>query len=544
MLFDFDQATQQYFEKMIIPKNIANWNEWFQFESVEDYKDYALRNSGLDSVEELWIKLNHIEMDSKDFSIEKNEFIESYSDMHPLILCHSSGTTNNDLSALKWFHMSEDVIKRYWAPGMKAIFESSGLDSNGSAIIFVPSRLKTDGMNKLDDKEYCSLYSSEFSQRVMLSTIKPGSYLLNEYKTSQSLSTISEMLSMDKISVISAPALTILGWANSDKLKIGIEKSLPTIYNESENRNPLLEDLIKLIGNEGINTASALIQKKLSDKLSQATIIFSISSLSEQNWNLIRRFMNWENGKEKFTNLYVASEIGPIASSLGDQEVAKSNSMYVFPLFLPMIKYKSNLEFITNSSQKTGKLLISKTDNGRVLLNINIGDVISTKSQTILPQINGKILRSSFKLKYQLKLHDSIKLDSNYAVYAGDYFEFTNFDIIEPRNIIHCINRKLEEENIDSMVFLISNQEENSDKRFIIPVDAKNYEMDMFLECLSSHTLINAVKEKNVLIELNTNDIVQYMEDRDQILEKVRRGALPKGILKKWPLYVIIPENS
>ncbi|TFG18345.1 MAG: hypothetical protein EU533_07785, partial [Promethearchaeota archaeon] len=426
MSFDFDQATQQYFEKIFIPRNISNWNEWFQLESIEEYKNYALRNSGLDSVEDLWIKLNHVEMDSKDFSIEKNDFIESYSESHPLILCHSSGTTNNDLSALKWFHISEDVIKRYWAPGMRAIFESSGLDSKGSALIFVPSRLKTDGMNKLDGKEYCSLYSSEFSQRVMLSTIKPESYLLNEYKTSRSLSTISEMLSMDRVSVISAPALTILGWANYEKLKTGIQKSLSSM--EEFDINPVLEELLKKIEKEGLNTATKIIQKNLSDKLSQATIIFSISSLSEQNWNLIRKFMNWEKGKEKFTNLYVASEIGPIASSLGDQDVAKSNSMYVFPLFLPMIKYKGKFEFIANSSHKTGKLLISKTDKGRVLLNINIGDVISTKDQVLLPQINGKILRSSFKLKYQIKLHDSIKLGPEYAVYAGDYFECTNFD--------------------------------------------------------------------------------------------------------------------
>ena len=541
MSFDFDQATQQYFEKMIIPPNISDWNKWFQLDSIEGYKEHALKNSDLDSVEDLWAKLNHVETDSKDFSIEKNVFIESYSDSHPLILCHSSGTTNNDLSALKWFHISEDVIKRYWAPGMRAIFESSGLDSKGSAIIFVPSRLKTDGMKKLEGKQYCSLYSSEFSQRVMLSTIKPESYLLNEYKTSRNLLTISEMLSMDKISVISAPALTILGWANSEKLKNGIEKSLLSI--EEFDKNPVLEELLRTIEREGINKATKIIQKKLSDKLSQATIIFSISSLSEQDWNLIRKFMNWENGKEKFTNLYVASEIGPIASSLGNQNVAKSNAMYVFPLFLPMIKNKGKLEFIANTSHKTGKLLISKTDNGRVLLNINIGDVISTKSQTILPQINGKILRNSFKLKYQLKLHDSIKPSSDYAIYAGDYFECTNFDIIEPRNIIHCINRKLEKENIDSMVFLISNKEETSDKRFIIPVQANNYKMDLFLECLSSHTLINAVKDKTVLIELNTNDLVQYMEDREQILEKVRKGALPKGILKKWPLYVVLPEN-
>ncbi len=541
MLFDFDQATQQYFEKMTIPTSIQDWNEWFKFESIEEYKDYILQNSGLDSVENLWVKLNRVQMDSNDFSIEKNDFISSYTDPHPLILCHSSGTTNSDLSALKWFHMSEDVIKRYWAPGMRAIFESSGLDSKKSAIIFVPSRLKTDGMNKLDGKEYCSLYSAEFSQRVMLSTVKPESYLLDEYKTSRSLVTISKILSMNEITVISAPALTILGWANLEKLKMSIEKSLSSI--KEFDRNPILEKLLKIIKEEGLNTAAKIIQMQLSEKLSDAIIVFSISSLSKPDWELIRKFMKWENEKERFTNLYVASEIGPIASSLGDFTIARSNLMYVFPLFLPMLKYKNKIEFITDSINKTGKLLISKTDKGRTLLNINIGDVISIENQTPLPQINGKILRSSFKLKYQIKLHDSIELGPSYSAYAGDYFECTNFDIIEPRNIIHCLNGKLHQGDIDSMVFLISNQGENSEKRFIIPVHANNYKEEIFFQCLSPHSLINAVKEKKVLIELNTNDLVQYMEDRDQILEKVRKGALPKGILKKWPLYVFLPEN-
>lgn len=538
MSFDFDQETQQHFEKIVIPTNISDWNAWFQFESVEEYKDYVLKNTDLDSVENLWVLLNHVQMDSKDLSIEKNDFITSYTDPHPLILCHSSGTTNSDLSALKWFHMSEDVIKRYWAPGMKAIFESSGLDSKKSAIIFVPSRLKTDGMNKLDGKKYCSLYSAEFSQRVMLSAIKPKNYLLNEYKNSRSLVTISKILSMEKIAVISAPALTILGWANLENLKIGIEKSLTSI--EDFDRDPILKDLLKIIKEEGLNSGAKIIQKRLSEKLSEATIIFSISSLSKPDWELINKFMKWQNGKERFTNLYVASEIGPIASSLGDFKVARSNSMYVFPLFLPIVKYKNTIEFITDSSHKTGNLLISKTDKGRILLNINIGDVISTEKQTPLPQINGKILRSSFKLKYQIKLHDSIEPRSNYSVYAGDYFECPNFDIIEPRNTIHCLNRKLNQENIDSMVFLTSNQGENSEKRLIIPVHATNYEEEMFFQCLSSNSLINAIKENEVLLELNSNELVTYMEDRGLILEKVRKGALPKGILKKWPLYVIL----
>ena len=100
--------------------------------------------------------------------------------------------------------MSKDIVSRYWAPGMQAIFESSGLNSEKSAVIFVPSRTNLDGINYLNDKQYLSLYSSEFSQRTMLSIIKPHSYLLHEYKMSKDLDVISKILSLEEIAVISA----------------------------------------------------------------------------------------------------------------------------------------------------------------------------------------------------------------------------------------------------------------------------------------------------------------------------------------------------
>ena len=33
---------------------------------------------------------------------------------------------------------------------------------------------------------------------------------------------------------------------------------------------------------------------------------------------------------------------------------------------------------------------------------------------------------------------------------------------------------------------------------------------------------------------------IQFMKDRAEILENVRSGKIPKGILKKWPLYILI----
>ena len=538
--FDFDKETQLFFEKIQFESINFQWKNWLQFSSTEEYKDFLLNNSRLNFVNDLWKKLEERETNSIDFSVKPEECINNYSKNFPLILCHSSGTTNIDISALKWFHMSPDIIDRYWAPGMNAIFGSSGLDSKKSAIIFVPSRLKMDGVHNLNDKTYCCLYSSEFSQRIMLSTIKPASYLINEYKNSKHLAIISQMLSMEDIAVISVPAITILGWANREKFKAGIQKSLATIQNFPQTQ--ALENLVKMVENEGLNAATNNIQKKLSEKLQKATIIFSISSLSKPNWDLIRKFMNWEEGKEKFTNLYVASEVGPIASSLGDFELSRSNLMYIFPLFLPMLKYRNKIEFIAHTSFKTGKLFISKTEKEKPLLNINIGDVISVEKQDNLPLINGKILRNSFKLKYPIKLNESIKTPQNYSLFAGDFFECKNFDLIEPRNLIHCLNEKLKS-NIDSIVFLISNNEENSQKQLIIPADNDKFKEQIFFECISSDSLVREIKSKNIGIALDSNNLVQYLEDREIILEKVRKGTLPKGILKKWPLYVIVPQK-
>ena len=136
-IFDFDRKTQLFFEKIPLETNKFDWKKWYQFTSIEEYKDFLLQNSGLNSINNLWQKLKNIETNSTEFSIEPEELIDNYSMNYPLILCHSSGTTNSDLTALKWFHMSSDVINRYWAPGMNAIFESSGLNSSNASLIFV-----------------------------------------------------------------------------------------------------------------------------------------------------------------------------------------------------------------------------------------------------------------------------------------------------------------------------------------------------------------------------------------------------------------------
>ncbi|MFW9896404.1 MAG: hypothetical protein ACFFD7_11415, partial [Candidatus Thorarchaeota archaeon] len=310
---DFDIDVQKVFNELFKDIPLTNWKKWFDISSKEEYEELTLKNSGLSSVIDIYDRIEKEKTESRELAIDLNNFLDSFLGSKPKILCHSSGTTDSKISALKWFNMSDWVVKRYWAPGMQAIFESSGLSSHSSAIIFVPSRLNLDGLKYYKDKKYISLYSSEFSQRVMLSIIKPNSYTFFEYKNSKRLDVIAKILSLEKISTLSAPALTILGWADIEKFQHGLQESMQHVKGDG---GPLLEKLISKVENKGIMKAAIEIQRALSKKLSQTTIVFSISSLSEKDWVIIRKFMNWEKGEEKFINLYVSSETGPFAASI------------------------------------------------------------------------------------------------------------------------------------------------------------------------------------------------------------------------------------
>jgi len=541
--FDFDDRVQKNFNKSFSDIERINWKHWLEIGSREEYEELSLKLSGLSSVEDIFNRIKSEITNSRSFSIDLEDFLNNDQDSGALIFCHTSGTTNSKLSMLKWFHMAKDIVKRQWAPGMQAIFESSGLDSNSTAIIFVPSRLKFDGIQKHLDKKYVSLYSSEFSQRIMLSVIKPRSYLFYEYKNSRNLEILSKILTMEKISVISAPATTILGWANIDRLRNGIKKSIDTI---NSTQNPILEKLLLKIKRKGLNNMSKEIQKELSKKISKATLVFSISSLSNSDWELIRKFMKWDNGKERFTNLYVASEIGPFAASInkGDFEIARLNKMYIFPLTLPVIEYKGKKELISRTKNEIGKLYVSRMDKSRVLINIDIGDVISIKNQEGLPQMDGKILRSNFLLKYPINLSKEIRLPLNYKVYAGDFFNFTNFEIHDPRLLLNCLKENCDI-GIDSL--LLFRQKKSLDKSWKLYLHSngkkncsnlKNYST-ILLKCIENDDFKEGILNRDIEIELINEDPVDFLATRSEILEKVRNGKNPKGILKKWPLYVI-----
>jgi hypothetical protein len=545
--FDFDRKTQDIFNYFLADFKKVDWKSWLSLTSREEYEDLALKLSGLDTLTNIYKRIQKEETNSRSFSVYLPSFLESHNFKEPLILCHTSGTTNSDISQLKWFHMTKSLIERVWAPGMQAIFESSGLDSKSSAIIFVPSRMKFDGINNMNGKEYISLYSSEFSQRVMLSVLKPKNYLFYEYKKATGLEIISKILSLQNIAAISAPAITILKWANKKKLSEDIKMSLKNEETDSSSKFTSLKDLVK---REGVDSATNKIYKLLSDKLSNATIIFSISSLSQDDWALIRKFMKWEKGKERFVNLYVASEIGPFAASIteSDFKLSRSNQMYVFPLTLPIIELSGEKSLISRTKNYRGKLFVSRLNDGKPLINIDIGDVIHVKKQDALPIIDGKILRAGFNLKYPINISKKVKIPSDYSVYAGDFFSFGKFDIIEPRNLLNCLNRNCKN-NMDAMLLLRSADKINADEpwKLVLQVDENsncetpNDFIDKISKCPKEQGIYNVIKENYLELELIEEPPVDFIKTRSEMLSKVRNGQIPKGILKKWPLYIVNP---
>ncbi|MFX0070643.1 MAG: hypothetical protein ACFFAO_06090 [Candidatus Hermodarchaeota archaeon] len=543
--YDFDKEVQNQFNKLFSGLTTLDWRKWLKISSKEEYESQALKNSGLDQIDDIYKRIKNEKTQSRSFSVNITSYIRDYLGRDPLVFVHTSGTTNSSLSGIKWFHMKKSTVSQLWAPGMRAIFESSGLDNRSSAVIFVPSRINIDGINILKDKKYISLYSSEFSQRIMISIIKPLSYLLYEYKHSKHLDIISKILSLNKISVVSAPAATILGWANLEKFKEGLKMSLADLPKE---HNPILISLLELINKEGFDSASEKIQSLLSEKISKAVLIFSISSLTQSNWDLIRKFMQWENGMELFTNLYVASEIGPFASSLGDYKVAGSNKMFIFPLTLPVIEYKGKFSLLSQSKNKIGNLYVSRQTEASPLINIETGDVISIKNQVGLPQIGGDIFRSSFILNYPIKISHKVVLPRDYRICVGDLFTLKEFEILAPRYLLDCLLKYCKFE-IDALL-LVKHDNNIIPWKLVLSLNTNSKcrtKQDLIKKienCPKAKYIFNALNNNFLELEFIEDQPIDFLATRSQILSKVRNGIIPKGILKKWPLYLITPEKD
>lgn len=542
--FDFDIKTQSIFDETYSFSAESTWQDWLKISSKEEYLELCLKNSGLSNVDKdkLYEEVKTKKTDSREFSIDITNFLENYSKEYPPILCHTSGTTNNNPSALKWFHMSESIMKRLWVPGMRAIFESSGLNSQSSAVIFVPSRMYFDGINQFNEKRYLSLYSSEFSQRLVLSDIKPESYILYPYKDVYNLEVLANILSLDDIAVISAPAATLLKWADINRLKPGIQKYIADLEEKERVIDAKAGSLIKKIEKEGLDSAVREIQSLLSKKISKAVLIFSISSLNEKKWKLIRNFMSWKRGSERFTNLYVASEIGPFASSLplNDFDVSKKNQMYILPLTLPAFEFRGEITMVNKIKSGKGRLLVSRIHKSTPLINIDTGDVLTFLDQNTLPKIKGDILRGEFNLKYQIKIIDKIIKPKNGKIKAGNSIVLEDFRIDNSQELFNCINQKCDLRN-DSLLLI---NIDNSNWRLIIPANREQCTSErdikkVILNCPNEYQLKDAIKADKINIEIINDKIVDFVEPKAEVLRKVRKGIYPKGVLKKWPLYVV-----
>jgi hypothetical protein len=257
--------------------------------------------------------------------------------------------------------------------------------------------------------------------------------------------------------------------------------------------------------------------------------------------------MKWEKGHERFTNLYVVSEIGPFAASItkGDFNISRSNRMYVFPLTLAVIEHDGKRESISKTRNRIGKLLVSRLHNSEAIININIGDVITIVDQKNLPQIEGKIRRACFELKYPIKITNEIDLKTNYSLYAGDYFPFKDFSIIDPRNFFTCLNNKY---SLKNEAILLLNKDNHKWKLYIAPanfnISVNQHEVqNEILRCSEEIGLKTLINKGNLKIVVINEPPVDFLTPRSEILTEVRNGKLPKGILKKWPLYLLRVEG-
>ncbi len=537
--YDFDPHLQKVFNDQFKDLPVVDWKKWRDLSSREDYESLAQKMSGF-TIEEIEEADNAT--DPRSLSLDGNAVLNPdtedsslnglYED-RTLIVCHTSGTSAGDIHELKWYRFSKDTIRRLWTPGMRAIFESSGMRSSSSSVVFVPSRIQVDGNVKVDGKRLIRLYSSEFSQRLAISILKPEGYVLDEYKNFRTLQTVSKILSLSDVSTVSAPAAILLGWADIGKLRAGLERSLKGETEASE-ENPVYMEMRKMIEKRGLEKSSMKIQKELSDLLSRANLIFSTTALKEDEWAKLRSFLKWSKGEEKVTNLYVGSETGPFAASI---ERGEKISMRVFPLTLPFIERKGKRELISRTGNRFGKLLISRNAE-TALVNIDTGDVITIEGQDGLPKISGEILRSAFELKNV----STGPMRGNGKILTGDYFNFGDFEIISPKRMLNCLEKKL---NVYPLLKGPAMLVSGDPNKMILPLDDNNLDKIRveIPSCPGSENLDNSIKNSKLILESGATDLNDSLE-RSRLYKLVKVGKLPKGVLKKWPLYVVVPQSN
>jgi hypothetical protein len=544
--YDIDYELQMLFNIVYGDITPTDWKSWLSITNAKDYEALAIQLSGLSEHDDLFEKI-HQNAHATPLSININTLIESTDQQH-FVLCHTSGTSGGGISKLKWLHMSQDIVRRLWAPGMQAIFQTSGLNHKSKVAIFVPGRLQGDGLSQIESKNVIRLYSSEFSQRLVLALITPKAYVLDEYRNATDLTTIAHLLALEHLDVISAPATTLMKWANINQLQKGIRRSYRR-YSQNPSVSSETDEIVLMIQKMGIPDATVHIQQQLKKLLHGACAIFGISSLTNMQWMVIREFMGWQRGRERLTNLYVGSEIGPFAANLrldftqGDF----TTEMSVFPLTLAAIEHRGTITLISQIQHRRGKLLISRMDNTQPIFNLDPGDIIQITSQKGLPRIAGILLREAFPLKTQPQLHPALMTSDNHCVYVGGYFDLGNLEIANPNHILACIEEKIKIQiqipmvlrpgkERDTWVLTLSirpNKSSNTNHLNFSKIQQQ------LASCLPNKGLKTALKKQILKIEIVDYPLTQRSLSRKRLLNEVRHGRRPKGVLKKWPLYWI-----
>ena len=532
--YDFDLELQKVFNDCYAEISHADWKKWLDITSREEYESAALEMSGLFDVDDLDTRVKTEVTDPRKLSVDVDvdgDFKSRESINNPVVLCHTSGTSGGHISDLKWFHLPLSLVKRLWAPGMEAIFEASGLDRQSSAVIFTPSRTQFDGLSIKNGVPVIKVYSAEFSQRLVLSVVNPRSYLLYEYKKASTLEVIARMLSMDRIAVVSAPSSTVLNWADKNKLRRGLEKSLKC-------DDPVCSEYVTHINRRGLDTVATEIHTQLKDVLKNATVIFSTTAVTEKEWRTLRKFFEWEKGGEKYTNLYVGSEVGPFAAHIND---GNPQHMQVFPLTVPVIQKNGCRDLISRTKERVGQLLISRTDGVEPVINIDTGDVITVLDQEGLPVIGGEVLRAQFQLKVDVSISPVTTPDSRILV--GSYFDINGIEIKNPRRLWACLADRCGIDGVSSV--LMKPEGDTWVLAVFVPENCSPADIENGLaSCPGGESLGKALKDGQLHIEMAEKDLVEWGIPRSELLKKVREGELPKGVLKKWPLYVVSPPAS
>jgi hypothetical protein len=545
--YDNDQPLQRVFNTLYSDTNLVDWRHWLTLSCKEEYETLSIKRSGLSSVDNLFDKLINEKTDATQYYTRMETLIESTT-QEPIVACHTSGTSGDDISTLKWLHMTKELVQQLWAPGMQAIFETSGLDRKSKAAIFVPSRIHYDGLSQIEGKKVIRLYSSEFSQRLVLALIHPTGYLLDEYQNATDLKTITHLLSMEQLDVISAPATTLLKWADRRRLCRGIRQSYKH-YSRAGSDSPEIEEIVSTIQKLGFEAAARKLQQRLAGLLMKACAIFGISSLKPDEWNMIRKFMDWRREATRLTNLYVGSEIGPLAANLRAEPTCQrfSEEMSVFPLTVVAIKHRGIVEPISRCKHRRGRLLVSRRSTYHPIFNIDPGDIIQVTSQDGLPRIAGIILREAFPLKSKPKLFLKTSMAEEYTVYVGDYFDLGELEIINPRSILHCLaeNRLVQ---LNQPMVLRPGKEKNTwiwtlKIRSNSHLTAQDIQRQLTC-CIPEPSIQSALQKKWLKIEPIEHSPVQTSMPRIALLHEVRQGTRPKGALKKWPLYWIRPHSK